>query len=206
MKKSNKQELEKLVGLISEKVRADLRTNEENTIIKFILPLFEILGWDQASDEVEYQHTIKTMGRADIILKIGGEPIVIIEAKKFNSELTNDQMRQAMKYKTRARWIVTTNGKELRLYDRRKRSKWGREFFSLKYDSYREYSDLLELLSRKKIEKLGLISDKYLEWKKLLKTKAIKSRNKVTGTFLTDSLKENKAIYNLIRRAVSEVR
>lgn len=206
MKQSQKKELDKLVSLISIKVRQDLRTNEENTIIKFILPLLEILGWDQASDEVEYQRTLKAMGRTDIILKIEGKPVVIIEAKKFNSELNDVHMKQAMRYKTHARWIIITNGKELRLYDRRKRSKWGREFFSLKYDSYKEYSDLLELISRKKIEKLALISDKYLEWKKLIKTKATKSRNKIIGLFLADSLKEDKAIYNLIRRAVSEVR
>jgi len=206
---TQKEALDKLsryVEMVSKKIKEDLRINEENTIVKFILPLFDILEWEQSSDDLEYQHTLRDIGRTDIILKIKGVPVAIVEAKSFNTDLSDRHMKQAMKYKIRARWAIISNGREIRVYDRRFRQKWGREFFKLSYAKFMEHFDLLWLLSRYRILRLNLISNKYLEWEKLIKEKAKHTKNYVIRDFLKDALKEDGAKYRLIRQAVSETR
>ena len=99
---------------VDDHVRRDIRPNEEITIMRFILPLFNILGWDQSSEDVDYQHAVKGVGRADIILRIDNTPKVIVEAKKFSEELRDEHMKQVMRYakESPAKWIITTNGRE----------------------------------------------------------------------------------------------
>jgi type I site-specific restriction endonuclease len=204
--KEAREKLSKYVEGVKQKTKEDLKINEENTIVKFILPLFGILEWDQSSDDVDYQHTIKDAGRADIILKINSNPVAIIEAKRFNTDLSDRHMQQAMRYKTRARWAIITNGRELRVYDWRFRQKRGREFFKLSYDAFTKHFDLLWLLSRYRMHRLDLVSNKYMEWEKLIRERAKRTKNAVLKDFIKDALKEDGAKYRLIGQAISETR
>jgi len=194
-------------------IKKDIRINEENTIAKFISELFRILEWEQLSDDVEYQHTVREVGRADITLKIKNVPVAIIEAKRFSEDLCDQHMKQAMKYKTPARWAIITNGREIRVYDRRYRQKWGKLFIKLPLDRFREkhfseeHFNVIWLLSRNGIKKLNAVADKLLEWEKIIREKTRHVKNAVVKEYLNSALKDSKgAKPKLIEQAIQETR
>jgi hypothetical protein len=55
----------------------------------------------------------------DYALKLKGEPIILVEAKAFNSILSNNHANQIISYgKVKdVRWVVLTNGRTLKLFD-----------------------------------------------------------------------------------------
>lgn len=188
---------------VDDHVRRDIRPNEEITIMRFILPLFNILGWDQSSEDVDYQHAVKGVGRADIILRIENTPRVIVEVKKFSEELRDEHMKQVMRYakESPAKWIITTNGREIRVYNTKRRSKWGRLFFSLTYKEFNKYFIVLWLLSRDRIERLDIVAEKYLEYKKDIETRIRKMEYGLMKEFLITSLNSKEPKLALIEMA-----
>lgn len=193
---------------VDDHARRDIRPNEEITIMRFILPLFNILGWDQSSEDVEYQHAVKGVGRADIILRIENTPKVIVEAKKFSEELRDEHMKQVMRYakESPTKWIITTNGREIRVYNTKRRSKWGRLFFSLAYKEFDKYFSILWLLSRDKIERLNIIAEKYLEYKKEIEKKIRRTEAGLIKEFLITSLNTKEPKLALIEMAIKGTR
>jgi len=94
---------------------------------KFILPLFQALGWDTSNiDEVAEQRRTLT-GPADYSLKIHKTPKLVVEIKKFTEDLDSKRVvrgkeesypYQATRYAWHLKvdWCVLTNFRELRLY------------------------------------------------------------------------------------------
>ena len=65
--------------------------SEEDTIQGFILPLFEILGWDiRNKKEVSSQDHIKGSGRPDHTFKINGITQFYLESKKLSVDLDDE--------------------------------------------------------------------------------------------------------------------
>ncbi|MBI2452367.1 type I restriction enzyme HsdR N-terminal domain-containing protein [Candidatus Pacearchaeota archaeon] len=90
--------------------------NEENLKFNYIGPLFmEILDWNRA-DIIKEQRVLK--GRADYILKIGNEEVLVIETKRPNVSLTKEEGRQAVSYAyhRKIKFAVLTNFKEIKVY------------------------------------------------------------------------------------------
>src|SRR3990167_9331731 len=69
--------------------------NEEWVKWNYIEPLLEILGWKREDIQKE-ERVLK--GRADYILKIGNEEVLVVEAKRINVPLLEDEGRQAVSY------------------------------------------------------------------------------------------------------------
>ena len=89
--------------------------NEEWVKWNYLEPLFDALGWKR-SDIIKEQRILK--GRADYILKIGNEEVLVVEAKKVGVNLTEDEGRQAVSYAyhRKIKFAVLTNFKEVRVY------------------------------------------------------------------------------------------
>ena len=90
--------------------------NEENLKFNYIEPLLiEILGWSR-ENIIKEQRVLK--GRADYILKIGNEEVLVIETKRPNVYLNEDEGRQAVSYAyhRKIKFAVLTNFKEIKVY------------------------------------------------------------------------------------------
>ena len=92
-----KKEVAKLVKEFSEYSKEKLSDKSENQIkSEFIDPLFAALGWDMRKDAEREERVLK--GRADYILKIGNQNKLVVEAKKTNVGLNEEEGRQAVSY------------------------------------------------------------------------------------------------------------
>lgn len=90
--------------------------NEEWVKHNYIEPLlYDVLGWSRADIEKEAR-VLK--GRADYILKIGNEEVLVIEAKKAGTSLSEEEGRQAVSYAyhRKIKIAIVTNFKEVRVY------------------------------------------------------------------------------------------
>lgn len=131
---------------------------EINTVIKFVVPLLNLLGWDSLSEEVEFEYLDSAGGRADIALYINNVPKILIEVKPIQNPFKDKYPTKIFNYisKARIKYGIATNGKEIILYDNyrvRKEYKRGSKLFSLKLDDFIEYSNVLLLLSKDMVEK-----------------------------------------------------
>jgi predicted type IV restriction endonuclease len=114
--------LNKYVKSIESFSKSSYVSSEINTRRKLIDPLIEVLGWDMGSDEVnlEYAVTIGTRtAYVDYALGLNGKPLVLVEAKPYNSSLTEDYSTQTISYGRvdGVRWVALTNGKSLKIFD-----------------------------------------------------------------------------------------
>ena len=90
-KEQAKQEVEKIVEKFRSYSKKELDDMPEEQIkFRFIEPLFEALGWEREDIEKE-KRVLK--GRADYILRIGNQNKLVIEAKKTNVGLNEDEGR-----------------------------------------------------------------------------------------------------------------
>ena len=95
-KEEAKDKLKKLVDYFSENPKYWDSKPEEDIKHLFIEPLFEeVLGWDR-KDVSKEPRVLK--GRADYILKNGNQEVLVIEAKKTNVSLNEEEGRQAVSY------------------------------------------------------------------------------------------------------------
>ena len=90
--------------------------NEEWIKWNFLEPLLEkVLGWKKSDIEKE-KRILK--GRADYMLKLGNEEVLVVEAKKAGVNLSEDEGRQAVSYAyhRKVKLAMVTNFREIKVY------------------------------------------------------------------------------------------
>ena len=96
-KEKAKSDIVKLVKEFSIYTKEELDHKSENQIkSEFIDPLFEALGWSMRKDAEREERVLK--GRVDYILKLANQKTLVIEAKKTNIKLEEEEGRQAVSY------------------------------------------------------------------------------------------------------------
>lgn len=85
--------------------------NEENIKIHIVLEILEFLGYKKGSFEFEYS---SISGRCDILIKITNTDRLIVETKRKNYSITEDDCIQLCTYLTtqNIEWGILTNGNE----------------------------------------------------------------------------------------------
>ena len=134
--------------------------NEEWVKHNYLEPLlYDVLGWERKDIEKEAR-VLK--GRADYILKIGNEEVLVIEAKKPSVSLSEGG-KQAVSYAyhRKIKFAVLTNFKEVKVYhalsnikeiDRNLLKFESGGVFRLSFEQFLENFDKLLLLSRNSFE------------------------------------------------------
>lgn len=163
--------------------RYDRYNDEQNATVKFVVPLFEMLGWNPLTTDMEFEYLIPgekgEKGKVDVALFAGKSktPKFLIEVKPFQDELDEGET-QIVEYlvKSGFDYGIVTNGRELVVYSRqhvRPDYKRARKFFSLKVDDFVRYEGVLRVLSKGMIENgkfdelaKAYHSDRYWSWKK----------------------------------------
>ena len=184
-----KQEVEKIVNKFLATPKSELDGMPEEQIkFRFIEPLFEALGWKR--EDIEKEKRV-LRGRADYILKIGNQEQLVIEAKKTNVTLTEDEGRQAVSYAyhRKIKFAVLTNFSYIRVYHALSNIKAidnnllkkDNNYFRLNFEEFIDKFDLLWLLSKDSFEK-GEIN-------KLLSAKDEKINKPIDESILEDLLK-----------------
>lgn len=165
---------------------------EENTTVKFVVPLFTMLGWDTLRD-MEFEYYIankdKKGGRfVDIVLYINNKPKILIEVKPIQDEL-DKASKQIFRYLSDSGipYGIVTNGKELVVFSGKycgKSCERGRELFHFRIDGEQKkndfivYRDIFSAISKKCIENgifdalvQALQKKEYWDWKKAEKNR-----------------------------------
>ena len=97
-----------------------LRQNEMRTRYALIDPLLQELSWDTSNPSEVMIEDGSGDGRADYLLLNGNRPLMIIEAKRLGSGIT-DGRQQAVNYamdsRRRARYFTVTDGNQWEIYD-----------------------------------------------------------------------------------------
>ena len=97
---------------------------EEATKNAFIMPFIQALGYDifdptEVVPEFTADIGIKKSEKVDYVIKINGEPLIVIECKSCNSDLDKEHVSQLFKYfaaNTPAKFGILTNGINYRFY------------------------------------------------------------------------------------------
>lgn len=132
------------------------RLTEEEVKKDFILPFFEILGWDvynkKHHNEVSAEE--KTLaGHADYTFRINNIPKFFVEAKSVRAGVENDKAAfQAINYaySKATTWAILTNFETIRVFNAEIQTKLSQqaEFFQVGYEEFLEQFDQIYLLSR----------------------------------------------------------
>ncbi len=183
---------QKRVEIWLKNIKGTQYNKEQNTTIKFIIPLFEILGWDPHSRDMEFEYLIydknKSARHADIALYVRNSehPKIIVEIKPIQHKTLGSS--QIFKYIRDAKvtYGIMTNGRELKIYDRRFcRADSGRakKLLGLKAEDFIRYKNVLLMLSKRMVEKgefdklaKAYCSTTYVPWVKLQRIKLQKPR------------------------------
>lgn len=118
----SKKKLNDIVMAINNFSKTDMISSEANTKKKIIEPLLEILNWDTRSNEVVLEYPIKigsTTKYVDYALMLENKPVVLVEAKPFDSMLSYDDSAQIISYGRieDVQWVVLTNGRNVKVFD-----------------------------------------------------------------------------------------
>lgn len=105
-------------------IEASPQMGEENTKVKIIQPLIDLLGWDVFSEEVKLEYSMQIGSgstHADYALQLEGTPVVFIEAKGCDSTLSDSDRSQLSSYMRQkgVDWGLLTNGDHLEVIKRR---------------------------------------------------------------------------------------
>ncbi|MBM3233895.1 hypothetical protein FJZ19_02250 [Candidatus Pacearchaeota archaeon] len=187
-KEEAKEKIAKLVKEFSEIHKAHLDSMPEEDIkFQFIEPLFEALGWER-KDISKEKRVLK--GRADYILKLGNQEVLVIEAKKTNVSLMEEEGRQTVSYAyhRKIKFAILTNFKDIRVYHAlsniknidKNLLKVNNAYFRLNVSEFLDKFDLLWLLSKESFEQQ--------EINKLLSAKDEKLNKPVDESILDDLL------------------
>lgn len=165
-----KQNIKKLVEKY-ETIKKDgkLRTySEEDTIQGFILPLFELLGWNtRDKNEVSSQDHIKGSGRPDHTLKINGITQFYLESKKLSADLDDEIFsKQVINYSwnTGVTYAILTDFESIKVFNAQRIDKidlMDKMVFEISYDKYISDFEILWYLSKESFQKKAL--DEYAE-------------------------------------------
>jgi predicted type IV restriction endonuclease len=158
---------EKVTGIVETAIQYQNkkdRSDETNTVVKFVVSLFNLLEWDTV-DNMEFEYRKKGPKAADIALKIDNKVEILVEVKPIYRDLNDEVAKQAAYYlkEKGVRWGVITNGLEIRCYDMKfmpLKSHRGREIFRLTLDSVgkidkkktEQLFDVLLILSKHNVE------------------------------------------------------
>jgi predicted type IV restriction endonuclease len=112
----------KLVESIKAFSQSNFGGSEANTKRKIIEPLLEMLRWDLLSNEVQLEYPIHVGTSSvyvDYAIFLEGKPVILVEAKPFDSSLSADYASQIISYGRveDIRWAALTNGKMVKIFD-----------------------------------------------------------------------------------------
>jgi hypothetical protein len=157
-----KEKIKNLVSEFSSFSKEQIDGKSENQIkSEFIDPLFEALGWDMRKDAEREERVLK--GRADYIMKIRNQKVLVIEAKRGSVKLSEEEGRQAVSYAyhNRIKFAVLTNFKEVRIYHAlsniknidRNLLQDAKGYLRIDYVNFESQFDRLWLISKESFEK-----------------------------------------------------
>lgn len=150
-----KQQIQKLIDkykLVLQSGKINKYTEEE-TKKDFILPLFEVLGWNVTDkNEVSAEET-QSGGRVDYGFYLNDRIKFYIEAKKLSSDLHNEEYaKQAIRYSWNkgVNWAILTDFESIKVFYTQdpNQSLFSKLLFEIKVDEYLERLDQLRLLSK----------------------------------------------------------
>jgi hypothetical protein len=149
--------LNRLIRDVQDFSQTDLTSSETNTKKKIIEPLLDMLGWDTRSNDVRLEHTVNigtSTHHVDYALSLEDKPVLLVEAKAYDSDLTSRYSSQIISYGLveRVRWTVLTNGRVLKIFDT-DRGKSEHECLVVELDLTKLPNELeyLKLISRQSI-------------------------------------------------------
>jgi predicted type IV restriction endonuclease len=155
------------------------KKGEPNTVVKYVVPVLEMLGWDKMAD-IEFEYKAHNSKKAcDIALMLERQkPAVLIEVKPLDDDLREPHVSQLAYYlhTEKVRWGIVTNGREWRFYDKKrfsqKKGQKARTLFRLVLNDYKHLdkkdvsriADILWVLSRENVTRgfLDAIGDNFL--------------------------------------------
>jgi predicted type IV restriction endonuclease len=110
------------VSAIDNFSKTNMTSSEANTKKKIIELLLDLLDWDTASNEVILEYPVKigsTTKYVDYALLLESKPVILIEAKAFDNDLSSDDSAQIISYGRieDVQWTALTNGKILKVFD-----------------------------------------------------------------------------------------
>lgn len=139
--------------------------SEEDTIQGFILPLFEILGWNiRDKNEISSQDHIKGSGRPDHTVKINGITQFYLESKKLSVNLEDETFaKQVINYSWNkgVTYAVLTDFESTKVFNAQRIDKtdlMDKLVFEIPYNKYTEELEMLLLLSKQAFKEKGLDS------------------------------------------------
>ena len=102
--------------------KTDVTGSEANTKKRAIEPMLDFLGWDLISNELRLEYPVRigtSTAYVDYALLLEDKPVVLVEAKAYNEELSEAFSSQIISYGKiqDIQWTVLTNGKHLRIFD-----------------------------------------------------------------------------------------
>ncbi len=155
MRKEAKEKIKKLVEKYEKvKMTGKLKSyTEEETKKDFILPLFEVFGWDTYNkNEVSAEESISS-GRVDYGFYLNSRIKFYLEAKKLSADLHKEEFaNQAIRYSWNkgAVWAILTDFESIKVFNAQDIEKElsDKLFFEIPYDKYLERFDQLSLLSK----------------------------------------------------------
>ncbi len=177
-----KQKIQELVDKYDEVVKTGelKKYTEEETKKDFILPLFEILGWDVFNKkEVSAEEGIKSAGRVDYGFYIDSKPKFYLECKALKADLHDVKFaKQSISYSWNkgVTWAVLTDFESIKVFNTQNISETlaGKMLFEIPYKEFVDRLDQLQLLSKDSFEK-GLINEYATKHGKMLQKVSITS-------------------------------
>ena len=101
---------------------------EQNTIVKFVIPLLEMLGWRPLSEDVGFEYHLKDKRHktrhVDIALYLSDKnppiPKILIEVKPIQNDIKNagEQIFRHQLSGGKVTYAIATNGRELIVFDK----------------------------------------------------------------------------------------
>ncbi len=182
-KEEAREKIKELVEEFSEFSKEELDKKSEIQIqSEFIDELFKALGWDMRRDVEREKRVLK--GRADYIFRLGNQEALVVEAKKTNVNLLEEQGRQAVSYAyhRKIKFSVLTNFKYIRIYHALSNIKNIDKnlLFWLEFKDFEKEFEKLWLISKESFEKQ--------EINKLLSKKDEQKYKPIDESILTDLL------------------
>lgn len=200
----NKEEAkEKILNLareFSELTKEDYSSKSENQIkSEFIDPFFEALGWDMRKNADRETQILR--GRADYILSLANKEVLIIEAKKADVKLEEEEGRQAVSYgyHRKIKFAVLTNFKQIRVFHALSNIKnvFANQLFWADFQDFERNFDKIWLLSKESFEKGEL--------EKLIPSKDQKTAIPIDERILGDLLQIRKWLSNELKNKRMEL-
>jgi hypothetical protein len=155
----DRDEIDEYIQRCQQLIESSPQMDEENTKVKLVQPLLELLGWDLYSTEVILEYAIPMASgstHVDYALLVGDSPVVFVEAKPVRSTLTDSevqQLRSYMRQELDVDWGILANGKSIEVLTKNRRQNGAEEVSVVQFDldDLAENPEVLELLTKESI-------------------------------------------------------